>query len=310
MENTSALLFDNSQPRFFLALSGKAVGPLTTQELYDRLAQGQCSFLHYAWCEGWDDWRTVSEVEEFRKMVPAKPDKAFLSKIKTKMTERKRKLEESAASATVEERTWFLHTGDSQHGPFSQGELMHALDAQNLGGESFVWKAGWASWKSMKDVPELASSLRPQLPVTPAPPPLPQKKDLALSAPAKALSAKSQTKTKTKALSAPTPSERRGSPRRPLVARLFVHNNEEVVVAVCRDISIGGMQVLTDRVPGAVGTTLRLNVSPSDAKTVKGFVAEGEIVRVLEDGRGFSFRFTKLSEDARRAITSYIKAGV
>ena len=47
------------------------------------------------------------------------------------------------------------------------------------------------------------------------------------------------------------------------------------------------MQALTDRVPGAVGTTLRLNVSPSDAKTVKGFVAEGEIVRVLEDGRGF-----------------------
>ena len=30
----------------------------------------------------------------FAKMVPAKPDKAFLSKIKTKMTERKRKLAE------------------------------------------------------------------------------------------------------------------------------------------------------------------------------------------------------------------------
>jgi c-di-GMP-binding flagellar brake protein YcgR len=94
------------------------------------------------------------------------------------------------------------------------------------------------------------------------------------------------------------------------VARLFLSNDKEVVVAVCRDVSIGGMQVLTDHVPGEVGTVLKLNVSPAqDSKAVKGFVAEGEIVRVLEDGRGFSFRFTRLSEDARKAIGAYVKAG-
>ena len=79
-----------------------------------------------------------------------------------------------------------------------------------------------------------------------------------------------------------------------------------MIIAVCRDISIGGMQVLTDRVPGPVGSKLKLNVSPGDPSKVKGFVAEGEIVRVLEDGRGFSFRFRKITEEARRTIEKYI----
>jgi hypothetical protein len=36
------------------------------------------------------------------------------------------------------------------------------------------------------------------------------------------------------------------------------------------------------------------------------FVAEGVIVRVLEDGRGFSFRFEGLSRESQEAIERYI----
>jgi hypothetical protein len=34
-------------------------------------------------------------------------------------------------------------------------------------------------------------------------------------------------------------------------------------------------------------------------------VAEGMVVRILEDGRGFSFRFEKLPENARKSIEKY-----
>ena len=84
-------------------------------------------------------------------MVPAKPDKAFLSKIKTKMTERKRKLAERPIGDGGGTHM-VLHTGDSQHGPFSRVNYV-CPDAQNLGGESFVWKA--ASILEHEDVPEL-----------------------------------------------------------------------------------------------------------------------------------------------------------
>jgi c-di-GMP-binding flagellar brake protein YcgR len=83
-----------------------------------------------------------------------------------------------------------------------------------------------------------------------------------------------------------------------------------VSTGICRDVSIGGMQVLTERTPGPVGTKIRLNVSPSVAQDAQAlfdpFVATGSVVRVLEDGKGFSFRFDSLSDDARNSIEKYI----
>jgi hypothetical protein len=72
------------------------------------------------------------------------------------------------------------------------------------------------------------------------------------------------------------------------------------------------MQVLTDEIPGGVGTELRLNISPPDLlhpdpkRTVEPFVARGQIVRLLEDGRGFSFRFTALGASARQIIEKHV----
>ena len=83
-------------------------------------------------------------------------------------------------------------------------------------------------------------------------------------------------------------------------------NESELVTGMCRDISIGGMQVLTDEVPGEVGTKIRLHVEPPKDSGLKAFVAEGTVVRILEDRRGFSFRFSKLSDEAKKSIESYI----
>ena len=66
------------------------------------------------------------------------------------------------------------------------------------------------------------------------------------------------------------------------------------------------MQVLMDHSPGPAGTALKLNVNPQP--NMPGFACEGVVVRILEDGRGFSFRFTSLSGDAKSAIEKYIGA--
>lgn len=81
-----------------------------------------------------------------------------------------------------------------------------------------------------------------------------------------------------------------------------------VFSGLCRDVSVGGMQCLTSELPGPVGTVLKLNIStPSGAKEgIDAFVAEGVIVRELEDGKGFSFRFEKLSPEGKKAIESYV----
>ncbi|NDG85347.1 MAG: DUF4339 domain-containing protein [Proteobacteria bacterium] len=101
-------------------------------------------------------------------------------------------------------------------------------------------------------------------------------------------------------------SERRESPRKPLVAGIYLTNDREVASGMCRDISVGGMQVLTDAIPGKPGDTIHLNVMPPDSSGLSPFVAHGTIVRILEDRRGFSFRFTGLGEEAKRSIERYI----
>jgi hypothetical protein len=100
--------------------------------------------------------------------------------------------------------------------------------------------------------------------------------------------------------------ERRESPRKPLVAEIYLTNEREVASGMCRDISVGGMQVLTDAIPGKPGDRIHLNVIPPASTGLSPFVAHGTIVRILEDGKGFSFRFTGLGEDAKRSIERYI----
>jgi hypothetical protein len=103
-------------------------------------------------------------------------------------------------------------------------------------------------------------------------------------------------------LGAKKSSEKRRTVRQPLVAKVLVSDDDSIALGVCRDVSIGGMQVLTDRIPGKVGSKIRLNVSPTEPSKLSAFVARGVIVRILEDGRGFSFRFDQLDDAARRAL--------
>ena len=98
--------------------------------------------------------------------------------------------------------------------------------------------------------------------------------------------------------------EKREAPRKPFEARILLTDGQEVGWALCRDISVGGMQMLMDHSPGDIGTSLKLNVSES--VDIPSFTCQGQIVRVLEDGRGISFRFTSLPTEAKTAIEEYI----
>ena len=100
-------------------------------------------------------------------------------------------------------------------------------------------------------------------------------------------------------------SERRIGGRRPFVARILFHNNATIFEGVCNDVSVGGMQVLIADFPGKVGDKISLNVHPDNS--AYHFAAKGKIVRFLEDRQGFSLRFFKLEQEAKKSIKSYIR---
>lgn len=267
MENTGDLLFDKKSKKYFLVQNGKAHGPLTAQDIFSQIQSHQASLVDFLFCEPWTDYKRIYEVEPFSELLPAKPAQSTIARLTTKPAASNPKPTLPPPQTAI---SYYLYYNRSQYGPFSLAELEHVLNSHKITDSVYLWCAGWSEWKNIRELPEFAKLL-----------PSAAKK--------------------------PSAQERRRSPRKPLVAKLFLSNDKDVVIAVCRDISIGGMQVLTDRIPGEVGQTLKLNVSPADAKKVKGFVAEGEIVRILEDRRGFSFRFTKLSTDAKNAIVEYLE---
>lgn len=302
MENTTHFLFDNTDEKYFLAARGRAIGPLTAQDLYACIQKGEASLLHYVWEDGWADWKRIYDVREFTVLVPPKPSVASIDHIKETI---KGKKKNTGTAAESDAKIYYTYFRKTQYGPFSKKELLHAILTQKIDRTAYLWTPGWPNWRPLSEVPEFGPQLASVNPPRP-----PELQAVKTSKTARADGPVPETMGVVLATQAGVDaSDRREAPRRPLVARLFLHNDKDVIVAICRDISVGGMQVLTDRVPGGPGTRIKLNVAPSDAaQKVTGFVAEGEIVRVLEDGRGFSFRFLRISREAQQAIEKYIES--
>jgi len=298
MENTADILFENDTPEWFLALGDRWIGPLMAVDVYQKILAQEITWAHYVWRSGQKEWNRICDTPAFQAAVPQVPEKKVQSAAKEaaapviRQAQRKapppspRKAEAPSAPAIEpEEKCWFLFYNESQYGPFAPSEISRFIKVGKIHGGVHGWKDGLKDWETLDEIEEFAEALRVAK-KTKAPPP-----------PAK-------TASSGKA-SAQARAEKRVAPRRPLVAKILMTDDNTVHVGVCRDISIGGMQVLTDRIPGVVGQKVRMNVSAVGQISM---VAEGMIVRILEDHRGFSFRFEHLSGEARNAIEAYIRA--
>lgn len=270
MENTAALLFRDHPGVYFLALGQKALGPMSLQDIYEKLKKGECSWLHFFWTPGNEDWARIYEINELRTLLPKKPSKKSLEKMKKSWdgsstpSLKKPKVE---LSRLLVEDLWFMAFQGQQLGPFPTEEVLFILKKQAFDSPVHLWKKGWPQWRLAQEVDEFKKAFSPSERFV----------------------------------------ERRKTIRKPLIARLYVHNQKDLAVGLCRDISLGGLQILTDNIPGPVGSQVKIHLSQKPADQMPGFLAEGEIVRILEDGKGFSMRFVKLSKEARSAIEAYIQ---
>lgn len=162
---------------------------------------------------------------------------------------------------------WYVFSNEVQTGPFDTGLILKGCAEGSVLPDAFVWNENYTEWKPIQEVDEFRACF--------------------------------QQKSSSNA-------ERRVSKRRPLIAQVYVTNLKEVVSAICQDVSTGGMQVITEAVPGRPGEIIRLNVLPPADSGLPAFVAEGEIVRLLDQNKGFSFKFTRISPEAVDAIEEYV----
>ncbi len=267
MENTLALLMKDKTLRWYTVAQGKPRGPLSAAEIVENLKSGELNFASPLWKEGFSGWTRLYDVIDFKSLLPQEPSASLIAEIQ--------KTTQSAPpplSPQQQEdlRKWYVQLEGEQNyvGPISDAEVVGHLKAGRIAARTYMWKKGMKDWEPAQAIPQWSSHV-------------PQEKASA------------------------APADKRSAPRKPFEAKILLTDGKEVGEAVCRDISVGGMQLLTDQVaPGPVGTVLRLNVMPGGS--LPAFTCEGEVIRVLEDGRGFSFRFTNLPTESRSAIEKFI----
>ncbi|MBD65629.1 MAG: hypothetical protein CME62_10515 [Halobacteriovoraceae bacterium] len=258
---------------WYYVKSGERQGPVEKSVIVNHLTTGELGGEDYVWKKGLENWTKVKDLSDFDQgAAPAAPAMEMPEVIAPEPKKISNQLSELAG----ETASVFIKIGadrgtrDTEYGPYNLAIIKRLYSEHRINAKTYVFVKGMDNWKMLADFDDFAALFQGAPPVI---------KD----------------------------SERRSNIRKPFIARMYIQNRDEVFVGICRDVSIGGMQVLVDHFPGQVGEEIAINVHPENSEYH--FVANGNIVRLLEGGQGFSFRFTELSDSSKESITKYLNAG-
>lgn len=253
---------------YYVDNNGDRQGPIELSEMQSLLAGGDLSDEGYVWKKGMSDWTKAKEIEE---LIVEDSDEAPSDDIPEVISDGF-ELEKLAGG----ENCIFLQIGADrggapvEYGPYSLDLIKKLFKENRINAKTYVFLRGMPDWMMLADFKDYAEIFE-------GVPPVIEEK------------------------------ERRAGKRKPFVARMFFESDKQVYVGICRDVSIGGMQILVDHIPAPIGNKISINVHPEN--TEHHFVADGEVVRHLDGGQGFSFRFLDLKSDAKEAIEKYLSHG-
>ncbi len=253
------------------------VGPIEESELVELIQNGSLVDESYIWRKGFDNWMPLIEVEELQSCLSAGPDKPSFDSLPPQVEDDEDgEFEEQFfdwSQLGMDQQVASIKIGSDrgcaeiEYGPFSLNMLGKLYREKRINAKTLIFAPGMDNWVIFADIPmfeELTSELPPVL----------------------------------------DDSDRRLDIRKPFVARLLFHDSSDVYEGVCRDISVGGMQILVADAPVKVHDQVSLNVHPDNREYC--FVAKGQVVRVLDGNQGFSLRFLDLTVEAENAIQSYV----
>jgi hypothetical protein len=253
---------------WYYVQKGNRHGPVAIEVIETMIAQNELLAEDFVWKKGFENWKKIKDVPELEgKEEPVAPSLPQELSVP-------RPSELRLKDLNPDERILFIRIGNDRgvasqdYGPFSLKQLKQLFKENRINGKSFVFVQGHKDWKLLADVKDYQEIFEEVPPVI-------------------------------------KESERRVAMRKPFIARLFIQNNKKLFEGICRDISIGGMQILVDNFHGAAGDKITINVHPENSDYH--FTASGVVVRILEGNSGFSFRFQSLSDEAKRAIEKYVQ---
>lgn len=251
--------------QWYYVINNQRLGPASKEDLLSFIRDAKLGENSFVWKKGFKDWMKVSEVSELQ--VTLEDDIPL-------------PIDFDWTEVDKNEKNLYLLIGrdrglpeDTQYGPYNFATVLKLFEDKRITGKTYIWTKGLTNWVVIEEVPLFDKAAKKAVNVDL--PPLTESK------------------------------ENRQNPRKPFVARILFRNNKTILEGVCRDISVGGMQVLVDSTPIKVADIIDINVHPENSEYH--FVAKGEVARILPGSQGFSFRFKELSVEALTAIKSYLK---
>lgn len=255
---------------WYYVQKGNRQGPVALEVIESMIAKQELLPEDFVWKKGFENWKKIKEVSELQTV--ATPE--FKTPEEVPEVISAPEVQVSLKDLSAENREIFVKIGNDRggpstdYGPFNLKQLKQLFKENRINGKTLIYTTGMKEWKILADFPEYQEIFEELPPII-------------------------------------KESDRRTTLRKPFIARLFVQNNKNVYEGVCRDISVGGMQVLTDHFSGEAGDKITINVHPEN--TDYHFTASGVVVRILEGHSGFSFRFQSLSDEAKRSIEKYLQ---
>lgn len=254
---------------WYYVQGSERVGPVGDDDLSQLVQTGVLNAESYIWRKGFDNWKKGKDVAEMQELL-ASTSEAGMPEMPASMP--RKELDWQAIGEN--QRVFTIKIGpdrgseETEYGPFTLKELKKMYDEFRINAKTLIFSPGMDNWTFLADLPVFESTFQEMPPVI-------------------------------------EEQERRVSIRKPFVARLLFHDQNIVYEGICRDVSVGGLQVLVSDFPAKMGEEINMNVHPDNSDYC--FVATGKVVRVLDGNQGFSLRFQNLNPEASKAIMKYIQ---
>jgi len=259
---------------WYYVQKGNRHGPVAIEVIESMIQNQDLKTEDFVWKKGFENWKKIKDVSELQVEPKSAPPQMELPKATEPVAAPVPKKEVRLKDHNPDENIIWIRVGNdrgtppTEYGPYSVNLMKRLFKENRINGKTEVFIKGSDDYKLLADLPEYQEIFEELPPVI---------KD----------------------------SERRQQARKPFIARLFIQNNKNLYEGICRDISIGGMQILLDDFKGNAGDKITINVHPENSEYH--FTASGVVVRILEGNSGFSFRFQSLTDEAKRSIEKYVQ---
>jgi len=289
--------------QWYYYFQNKQEGPVSVDFLKEIIQKGQLDHSAYVWTKGFADWKmlkdvpTLFEEQAQPSQVQTLPGKKENTNVQKTSSFKEGSLSGAQATSTSSSQTIdsrldeviptlgvlkeddkciYLKTGfdrggtPKEYGPYDLTMLKKLYQTSRINGRTLVYFPGLDCWRVLAIFGDFEDIFHDM-------PPIIQESD------------------------------RRRWERKPFTARLFFTSDNQFYEGVCKDLSVGGMQVLLYQFPGKVGDVIKMNVHPENPD--HHFVAKARIVRIAKSDGAISMEFIDLNEGAKKAVSNYIQYG-